>query len=196
MDCHRYPGPAVAVVVNAAGAWADQVGQIFGARALPLAVLRRSVFMIDAPADIDLSRLPMIADIDDNFYLKPEGAQLLCSPADETPQAPSDARADDVEIARAIEAIEAATILDQITHVGSTWAGLRTFAPDRTPVVGYDPDVAGLFWFAGQGGYGIQTAPALARTGAALLGKQPVPADIATRGLRADALAVERFRAN
>lgn len=166
-------------VVNAAGAWADQVAQRFGAAPVGLRALRRSAFMVDAPPG---TTGPMIDDIDEAFYLKPDAGKLLCSPSEETPQEPGDARPDEVEIARAIEAINAATTLD-VRHVRSSWAGLRNFVADRNPVVGFDPAVEGFFWYAGQGGYGIQTAPALSRTGAALLRGEPVPTDVIARGL-------------
>jgi D-arginine dehydrogenase len=182
------------VVVNAAGAWADRVAQVFGAAPVGLAPLRRTAFTIDAPAGVDARSMPMVADIDDAFYFKPEGRRFLCSPADETPQEPADARPDESEIARALETIGEATTLD-VSHVRSSWAGLRSFVADRTPVVGHDPSVEGLFWYAAQGGYGIQIAPALARTGAALLRGRPVPDDVARRGLTADALAPDRFAA-
>jgi D-arginine dehydrogenase len=135
----------------------------------------------------------MIADIDDAFYVKPDAGRMLCSPADETPQDPGDARPDELEIARALDVINEVTRLDA-RHVRSAWAGLRNFVPDRAPVVGADPAVEGFFWFAAQGGYGIQTAPALARTGAALLRGDPVPADVAGRGLAAGAIAPDRLR--
>lgn len=179
------------LVVNAAGAWADRVAALFGARRVGLRALRRTAFTIDAPADFDPHGRPMIADIDDAFYVKPDGHQFLCSPADESPQEPGDARPDEVEIARALQAIGEATTLD-VRHVRASWAGLRSFVSDRVPVVGYDVTVEGLFWCAAQGGYGIQTAPALARTGAALLRGQPVPDDVARRGLTAAALAPDR----
>jgi D-arginine dehydrogenase len=176
------------VVVDAAGAWADQVGQLFGAGGIGLRVLRRTAFMVDAPPG---ARAPMIADIDDAFYVKPDAGKLLCSPADEAVQEPGDARPDELEIARAIDVINEVTTLD-VKHVRSAWAGLRNFVADRTPVVGYDPAVEGFFWFAAQGGYGIQTAPAMARTGAALLRGDPIPADVAARGLLAQSLAPDR----
>ncbi len=178
-------------VVNAAGAWGDQVARLLGASPVGLMPLRRSAFMIDAPPGIDPRVLPMVADIDDAFYFKPEGPRLLCSPADETAQEPGDARPDEVEIARALDVLGAATTLD-IAHVRSAWAGLRTFVADRSPVVGFDPNVEGLFWFAAQGGYGIQTAPALAQVGAALLRGEAVPVDIARRGLAVSDLAPDR----
>jgi D-arginine dehydrogenase len=176
------------VVVDAAGAWADDVADLFGARRVGLRALRRTAFIVDAPPGL---APPMIADIDDAFYIKPDAGRLLCSPADETPQEPGDARPDTLEIARAIEVINDVTTLD-VRHVRSTWAGLRSFVTDRSPVVGFDPSVEGFFWFAAQGGYGIQTAPALARTGAALVRREPVPSDVAERGLAAAAISPDR----
>jgi D-arginine dehydrogenase len=177
-------------VVNAAGAWADVVAAVFGTQPVGLRALRRTAFVADARPDI---RAPLIADIDDAFYVKPERGRVLCSPADETPQEPGDARADELEIARAIEAINETTTLE-VRHVRSSWAGLRTFAADRCPVVGFDDAAPGFFWFAGQGGYGIQLAPALARTGAALVRAEPVPDDVAALGLATAAIAPTRTR--
>jgi D-arginine dehydrogenase len=177
-------------VVNAAGAWADDVAAVFGARPVGLQALRRTAFIADAPPGVGG---PLIADVDDAFYVKPERGRVLCSPADETAQPPGDARADEVEMARAIEVINEVTTLD-VRHVRSSWAGLRTFVPDRAPVVGYDDDRPGFFWFAGQGGYGIQLAPALARTGAALVREQPLPVDVAALGLTAAAIGPARIR--
>ena len=114
----------------------------------------------------------MVATVDEGFYFRPEGPNVLISPADETPSEPCDARADEADVALAIDRVNRATDL-AIRSVVTTWAGLRTFAPDRNPVVGFDPEVAGLFWLAGQGGYGIQTAPALARLAAALIRDDP-----------------------
>lgn len=177
------------VVVNAAGAWADELAAAFGAPPVGLRPLRRSAFVVDAPPG---AGGPMIADIDDRYYVKPERGRLLCSPSEQTPQPPGDARPDEVEIARAIEAINEVTTLD-IRHVRSQWAGLRSFVADGSPVVGFDPAAPGLFWFAGQGGYGIQMAPALARVGAALVRGGPLPADVAALGLTAADLAPERL---
>jgi D-arginine dehydrogenase len=177
-------------VVDAAGAWADDVATVFGAAPIGLRPLRRTAFMVDAPAG---AAAPMIADLDNSFYLKPDAGRLLCSPSDETPQPPCDARPDELEIARAIDVINEVTTLD-VRQVRTSWAGLRTFAPDRTPVVGYDPDIEGFFWFAGQGGYGIQIAPALARTAAELLRGRPVPDGIAALGVTPADLAPGRLR--
>ena len=184
---HRAP-----IVVDAAGAWADVVATLAGVAPVGLTPLRRTIFMVDSPRGITSKGLPNCSEVDESFYLNPEGAQFLCSPADETPCPPSDARPDEVEIARAIESINAATEL-AVRSVSSSWAGLRTFAPDRNFVVGEDPAASGFFWFAGQGGYGIQTAPAAARLGAALILGRSVPSDLIDRGLDVAQLAPGRI---
>ncbi|OZC99341.1 FAD-dependent oxidoreductase [Rhodococcus sp. 06-235-1A] len=180
------------LVVDAAGAWADALGAMAGAEPIGLVPMRRSVFMVGAPDDLDTAHLATLSDIDEKFYIKPEGAQLLCSPADETPTEPSDARPDELEIARAFDDIAEATTLTG-RHVRSSWAGLRSFVPDRTPVVGFDPNIEGFFWCAGQGGYGIQTCAALARVGASLVRRQPLPVDVTDRGLDDADLSPSRF---
>ena len=178
------------VVVNAAGAWADQIANLFGAQPVGLQPLRRSAFIVDAPPG---ATAPIVDDVDEAYYFKPDAGRLLCSPGDETPQPPGDARPDELEIARAIEMINETTTLE-IRHVRSAWAGLRTFAADRVPVAGYDTVASGFFWCAGQGGYGIQTAPALARTAAALVRGDPVPDDVTNLGVTAADLSPNRFR--
>lgn len=183
-----------AVLIDAAGAWADSVATLAGAARIGLRPLRRTIFMISAPEDVDTSALPTLSDVDETFYLKPEGTQILCSPADETPTEPSDARPDEIEIARALDAVHDTTTLTA-RHVRSSWAGLRSFVADRTPVVGFDDRLDGFFWCAGQGGYGIQTAGALARVGAALVRGESVPDDVLARGLRVADLAPGRAMA-
>ena len=155
-------------VVDAAGAWADEVAAVFGARPVGLTPLRRTAFTFDPPAGEDARAWPLVIDADEGFYFKPEGTRLLGSPADEHPSPPCDARPDELDVALALERIGAALGLE-LRHAHAPWAGLRTFAPDRTPVVGPDPAVDGFFWLAGQGGYGIQTAPALAALAASLV---------------------------
>ncbi|GGG18146.1 FAD-dependent catabolic D-arginine dehydrogenase DauA [Rhodococcoides trifolii] len=184
---------AAPIVVNAAGAWADSIAESAGVPTIGLQPMRRTIFMVGAPDDVDTSRWPTVSDIDEAFYIKPEGAQFLCSPADETPTPPSDARPDELEIARALDEINDATTLNA-RHVRTSWAGLRSFVADRTPVVGFDPEADGFFWCAGQGGYGIQTCAALARVGAALVRQQPIPADVSARGLEVEHLEVGRLR--
>ena len=180
-----------AVVVNASGSWCDIVGGLSGAQPVGIHPLRRTVFTIGPPADIDSYTIPLVADVAGTFYLKPEGPQILCSPADEVPSEPCDARPEEVDIAKAIDVINAATTLD-IRHVRSSWAGLRNFVADRSPVAGFDDEVEGFFWFVGQGGYGIQISPALARAGASLVRSGRLPKELIDRGL--DAAALDRRR--
>jgi len=179
-------------VVNAAGAWAEGIARRFGAAPLGLMVLRRSAAIIDAPAGVDVSRWPAVFDVDDRFYLKPDAGRLLISPADEEPVSPGDAYTDELSIPLAVERIQAALALE-VRQVRREWAGLRTFAPDRDPVIGYDPGVEGFFWCAGQGGYGIQTAPAFARTAAALARREPLPESLVRAGLTPGAISPARF---
>lgn len=169
-------------VVNAAGAWGDQVADLAGVRTVGLAPLLRSIFMVRSPEPEATTHLPILAELDSTFYIKPEGDQLLCSPAEETPTPPGDVRSDQLEIARAIEAIGETTTL-RPRSVSSTWAGLRTFTADRNLVLGPDPEVPEFFWYVGQGGFGIQTAPAAAQVAASVLRGQEVPVDVVERGL-------------
>lgn len=180
------------VVVNAAGAWCDIVAGIAEVRPVGIHPLRRTVFTIGAPADVDPQTIPLVADVSGSFYFKPEGPQILCSPADEVPSEPCDARPEEVDIAKAIDVINAATTLD-IRHVRSSWAGLRNFVADRSPVAGFDDEVAGFFWFVGQGGYGIQISPALAQSGASMVRSGRLPDALNGRGLEPAALGRERL---
>ena len=180
------------VVVNATGSWCDLVAGIAGAKPVGIHPLRRTVFTIGSPDGIDPHTIPLVADVSGTFYFKPEGPQILCSPADEVPSEPCDARPEEVDIAKAIDVINAATTLD-IRHVRSSWAGLRNFVADRSPVAGFDDEIDGLFWFVGQGGYGIQISPALAQAGAELVRSGQLPAEQLQRGLDAAALGRQRL---
>ena len=157
----------VRTVVNAAGAWADATAQLAGAKPAGIQPLRRTVaqLRIDPAPRNDM---PLCLDISGDFYFKPESGRLWLSPHDETPSAPCDAAPEELDVALAIDRLEGVTQWG-IQNVERKWAGLRSFSPDRRPVYGYDPKVERFFWFAGQGGYGIQTAPAAARLGAQLL---------------------------
>lgn len=179
------------IVVNAAGAWADRVAALAGVAAAGIAPLRRTALIVDEPAGIDCRAAPMTIDIGESFYLKPDAGKLLLSPADETPSEPCDAMPDDMDVAIAVDRIESATVLD-VRRVHHAWAGLRSFAPDRSPVVGFDPGVPGFFWLAGQGGYGMQTAPALAQLAAALVLGDALPAELAAHGVDVAAIAPGR----
>ncbi len=163
-------------VVNAAGAWADIVAEMAGVRPLGLRPLRRTIFVSPVGAFGDLERWPLVADAREQWYFRPEAGGVLGSPADETLSPPCDARPEEVDIAIGIERINQRTTL-ALRTVRTSWAGLRTFAADRRPVIGPDPDAGTFIWFAGQGGYGIQMAPAAAQLGAALaLEQSPPPA--------------------
>lgn len=181
------------VVVNAAGAWGDVVAERAGVDAIGLQPRRRSALIVDAPPQADPSTWPAVIDIDERFYFKPDAGKIMMSPADEALSAPSDAFPDDFDLAVAIDRVQQVADIP-VQRIAHSWAGLRTFAPDRTPVVGFDPDVAGFFWLVGQGGYGIQTSPALSRLAAALVRGQPLPADLAERGVRAADLDPGRLR--
>jgi D-arginine dehydrogenase len=179
-----------ATVVDAAGAWADNVASVLGVPAIGFRPLRRTVAIVTTPA---VRRdWPLVADVAEGFYFRPEGDALLISPADETASEPSDARASTEDVALALDRVNEATTLD-LRHVRMSWAGLRTFSPDRNPVVGVDPAYAGFVWLAGQGGYGMQTAPAMARLAAVLVHGQPVPDELGAAGLDVGRLTPQRF---
>jgi len=164
------------VLVNAAGAWADPVAELAGMRPLGIQPYRRTVAQLRL-ADGPPADLPLVLGIDGLFYFKPEVGRLWLSPHDETPSPPCDAAPEELDIALAIDRFE--HVVDwPITAIEHRWAGLRSFAPDRLPVYGFDPDQPGFFWFAGQGGFGIQTAPAAADLACALLlGQVPAAVD-------------------
>ena len=184
-------GPITAdIIVNAAGAWAGEVAAMAGVPVIPITPLRRTVVQIavDPPASADA---PLLIALDGSFYVKPEGdGRLWLSPHDETPDVPRDCAAEEIDIALAIDRLERATHW-QVTKVERAWAGLRNFAPDRMPVIGALPAAPSFFWFAGQGGWGIQTAPAAAMIAAAMLEGRAVPAEVA--GVNTAPYLAERF---
>jgi D-arginine dehydrogenase len=160
-------------VVNASGAWADIIAQLFGVQPIGLTPMRRSIAVLPAPENYDTRGWPLVDDVNEAWYMKPDGGRLFVSPCDETPVEPHDAFVDDMILAEGLYRYEQA-VTTPVTRVESSWAGLRTFAPDRTPVAGFDSRADGFFWLAGQGGYGIQTAPALSAFAAALIrGEEP-----------------------
>ena len=183
---------AAPVVVDAAGAWCDEIAKLAGAKPVGLVAKRRTAITFDGPADMDASGWPLAAGVAEDYYFKPDSGRLMGSPADETPMPPCDVQPDELDIAHAVDRIQAATTLE-IRSIGNSWAGLRTFAADKTTVVGFDPKRAGFFWLAGQGGYGIQTAPAMGRLTAALATGATVPEDLAALGVTAEAVSPARF---
>jgi D-arginine dehydrogenase len=179
------------VIVNAAGAWADQLGALAGARPIGLTPLRRTAITFDPPDGVDIAQWPCVIDAGESFYLKPEGAQLLASPCDETPLAPCDVTADELDVALAADRVMRATTLE-IRHIRHRWAGLRSFVADRVPVIGSDPEVPGFFWLAGQGGHGIMTAPSVARAATSLIIDDALPTDLKALGITPEMLAATR----
>jgi D-arginine dehydrogenase len=181
------------VVVNAAGAWADEVAALAGVAPLGLQALRRTAVLVDVPEGLDASTWPAVIAVDESQYFKPDAGLLLVSAADETPSPPCDAQPEELDVAIAVDRFETLTgrTVRAIRH---QWAGLRVFSPDRTPVLGFEPAVPGFFWCAGQGGYGIQTSPAMGRAAAALALGGPLPADLVDLGVSAEHLSPLRFR--
>lgn len=148
------------ILVNAAGAWADTVAGMAGIVPLGIQPFRRSVARLPAPAGLDISNWPMLVNATETWYAKPDAGKWLVSPAEEDPVDPMDAWADDMVLAEGLARYQE-FVTEEVTRVEGNWAGLRSFAPDRSPVVGFDGIAKGFFWFAGQGGYGVQTSPAL-----------------------------------
>ena len=162
------------VLINAAGAWADDVAIACGVAPIGIQPLRRTVVQLRVPT-IPSADLPLVMDLSERFYFKPEGqGRLWLTPHDEEGSPPCDAAPEELAVAQAIARFEEAVDWP-IAAVERKWAGLRSFAPDRAPVYGFDPDATGFFWFAGQGGFGIQTAPAAALLASALVRGEALP---------------------
>ena len=169
-------------LVNAAGAWADAIAKICGVNPLGLVPYRRTAIIVDLPEGIDAGALPEVNEIDEVWYFKPDASRLLVSPADATESEPCDAQPEDLDVAYAVHYLEEATTLE-VKAVANKWAGLRTFAPDRLPVAGFDSGQRNFFWLAGQGGYGIQSSPALGDFAACLLKGVTVSENLRKAGL-------------
>ena len=179
-------------VVNAAGAWGDEVATTAGVQPLGLSPLLRSVFTFTT--DHDTSDWPLVVEADVSWYFKPEGPNVLGSAASELPSGAVDARAPELDVALGIEKLNTAAAFG-IRSVRNTWAGLRTFTADGSPAVGFDDSARGFFWLVGQGGYGIKTSPALGELAASLIVSDTVPDAIAAFGITRDSLAPGRLRA-
>ncbi len=170
------------IVINAAGAWADHIAEMAGARKLGLQPKRRAAFIFAGPEGVDIHDWPMLVSLDESFYMKPDAGMFLGSPANADPVEPHDVQPEELDIAMGIYQIEEATTLT-IRRPTRTWAGLRSFVHDGDLLSGFDPQVAGLFWVAAQGGYGIQTSPAMGQASAALVRGEPLPEALARFGL-------------
>jgi D-arginine dehydrogenase len=174
---------AGAILVNAAGAWADHLARLAGVNPVALQPRRRTIITFDAPPGTDLEHLPFAKTVKDELYFAPESGRLFASPMDEIPSDPCDAQPDELEVALAAWRMEERTVV-KVERIHSRWAGLRTFTPDGHPAVGFAADVEGFFWLAGQGGFGLQTSPAMARIAASLILQAPWPiADVAEEHL-------------
>lgn len=181
------------LLVNASGAWADEVATQAGVAPIGLQPLRRTAVLIDPPPGVTVDDWPLLLAQDQSFYAKPDAGALLVSPADEHPSPPVDARPEELDIAYAVHHAQQALQIEQ-PRVRQSWAGLRCFVADRSPAIGFDPDHPGFFWLCGQGGHGIQTAPSSARLAAALLLGESVPSTLSGEVFAADWVAPARLR--
>ena len=180
-------------IVNASGAWGDEIAKLAGIKPIGLTPKRRSIGVIPTEGYPDFMSWPFVVDAAETWYCKPQSGKMLVSSADATPVEPHDAYADDIAIAEGIERMmEASTI--EVTRLEHSWGGLRTFAPDGSPVIGFDPSAESFFWLVGQGGYGILSCPALSRTAAAMALHQPLPEDVIAHGLVINDILPNRFR--
>jgi D-arginine dehydrogenase len=186
---------AAPIVVNAAGAWADQIGQLAGARKIGLVAKRRSAILVDLPPpDTNGAGILPVADfVGIEPYIKPEKGRLMVSPGDQTPVPPQDIQPDDFEIAVLVDWLGKETTI-QIRRIAHSWAGLRSFVADQAPVAGFDPQTPGFFWLAGQGGFGIMMAPALAQLSASLMTGDRFPTEFIEAGLTRQDLAPDRIQ--
>jgi D-arginine dehydrogenase len=181
------------VVVDAAGAWADEVAALAGVAPLGLVPYRRTAFTFEAPAGVDAARWPMVIDAAEQFYIKPDAGRILGSLSEEAASPPCDAQPDDLDVAIAVDRIESAVNFP-INRVVRAWAGLRTFGPDRNPVSGFDAAAPGFYWHGAIGGYGIQTSAALGAFAAAAILRRNIPEPLAAQGVRAADLSPARLR--
>lgn len=180
-------------LVNAAGAWADQVAEQCGVAKVGLQPCRRTAFTFPGPAAQDFARWPAVIGVDESFYFKPDAGQLLGSPANADPVQPQDAAPEELDLALGIYNIEAITTLE-IRRPSHSWAGLRSFVADGDLVLGFDPGMPRFFWLAAQGGYGIQSAAGASRLAADLLLGQPICTSLTTQGVVPELLSPARFQ--
>lgn len=181
-----------AVVVNAAGAWADRIGDLAGTKSIGLVPKRRSAIVVDAPASVEISTLPAVDMAGSEAYFKPEARRIMASLGDETPTEPQDAQPEELDIALAADWLQRHTTID-IRRIKHSWAGLRSFVSDGAPVVGFDTAVDDFFWLAGQGGYGIMMAPALAQASSSLIRHNRLPKELERRGVSQSTISPARL---
>lgn len=180
------------IVVNAAGAWADHVAEMAGVAPIGLQPRRRTIIVFDPPQGTDVRDWPFIKTPGDVFYILPQGNRLLACPNDETDTPPCDAQPEEYDVALAAHLVEEFTTLPPPRLTGR-WAGLRSFVKDRMPVAGFAPDAPGFFWLAGQGGFGLQTSPAMSALAEALILGSDWPSGLAELGVTAEAVSPNRL---
>lgn len=188
LGADRFSAP---VVINASGAWADEVAALAGVARLGLVPKRRTAVTFDVTDPRAIENFPAVIDVDEEFYFKPDAGRILASPADETPSPPCDAQPEPIDVATVMDRIGRATTYAP-RRLAAKWAGLRTFAPDKMIVAGFDSQADGFFWLAGHGGYGIQTAPAMGRVVAALARGKAMPVELEEGGITARDLSPTR----
>jgi D-arginine dehydrogenase len=179
------------IVVNAAGAWVDDIATKAGIAPLGITPKRRTAVMVDLPSDVKAHGWPLIASLDESLYFKEDAGRLLVSPADTTPTEPHDVQPEELDIAITIDRLMTATSVE-VRRPGESWAGLRSFFKDGDPVSGYDPTDNSFYWLAGQGGYGIQTAPAMGEYAASMICGTGIPEHMTKLGITEDALSATR----
>jgi D-arginine dehydrogenase len=188
----RWTGP---VLVNAAGAWADRIAALAGVTPLGLSPRRRTIIVVDPPAEHDPAHWPFVKTATDEFYMLPEAGRLLASPVDEVECEPCDAQPEEYDLALAAYRLEEFTTLS-VRRIAHRWAGLRTFTADRVPTAGFAPNAPGFFWLAGQGGYGLQTAPAMVDIVEALITGSAWPSGLSDLGVQPEQIRPERLLKN
>jgi D-arginine dehydrogenase len=184
---------AAPVLVNASGAWADEVGRIAGVAPLGIQPLRRTAVTFECARFGGPQGWPMAVNTEESLYFKADAGRILASPADQTPSPPCDAQPEELDVATLIDRLERETLFE-MKRLTAKWAGLRSFAPDRTPVCGFDARQGAFFWLVGQGGYGIKTSPALSALAGALILNRATPAALVDAGVDPVALAPARLR--
>lgn len=180
------------IVVNAAGAWGEVIGRMAETATVGLVPKRRTACLIDAPPGANARAWPMVHDMRATFYFRPDAGRLMVSPSDETPSEPCDAQPEEIDVAVAIDRAQQWADLP-VRSVAHRWAGLRSFVADKLPVAGYAASAPGFFWLVGQGGFGVQTSPAMARIARNLILGEAMPVDVVARGVTSEMLSAERM---
>jgi D-arginine dehydrogenase len=180
------------IVVNAAGAWAGEIGDMAGAGPIGLVAKRRTAIIVDGPSGLDIAKMPAVDYVAADAYIKPDAGRIMASPGDQTPIEPQDIQPDEWDVAVLVDWLQRET-LATVSHIAKSWAGLRSFVADQAPVLGYDAAAPDFFWLAGQGGYGIMMAPALGRAAAGLIVSGCLPADLLANGLSEKDLSPARL---